>query len=90
MHHTLALVVDHHPIAVERVLQVARYRGFNVVGLRLTKDDATQQSLLLEVSSERNIELLVKQLAKIFHVLELNLMPLEHATSSVVQLRESL
>lgn len=72
MHTTVTLLVDHHPIAIERVLQVARYRGFDVVGLHLSRDSETQQSLVLEIASERNIELLVKQLAKIYHVRELN------------------
>ncbi|WP_411360629.1 acetolactate synthase 2 small subunit [Pseudidiomarina sp. YC-516-91] len=71
MHTTVTLLVDHHPVAIERVLQVARYRGFNVVGMNLTRDSELEQRLVLEIASERNIELLVKQLAKIYHVREL-------------------
>ena len=72
MQTTITLLVDHHPIGIERVLQVARYRGFNVVGMQLNQVSDNQQRLQLEISSERNIELLVKQLAKIYHVRQLN------------------
>lgn len=90
MQNTIDLVVDHHPVAIERVLQVARYRGFNVMGLRLTRKNEAQQFLQLEVTSDRKIELLMKQLAKVFHVLELNLVSLEQTTAEIVKFRKSL
>ncbi len=90
MQNTIALTVDHHPVAIERVLQVARYRGFNVTGLRLTRANDHRQDLFLDVVSDRNIELLLKQLTKIFHVLDLNLVSLEQNKAEVVELRKSL
>lgn len=89
MQNTIELVVDHNPVAIERVLQVSRYRGFNVTGLRFMQKNATQHYLQLQVTSNRNIELLMKQLAKIFHVFELNLVSLEQTTAKIVELRES-
>lgn len=71
MHTIVTLLVDHHPIAIERILQVTRYRGFTVTGLKLSREDTFQQSVTLEIASDRNIELLINQLAKIYHVMEL-------------------
>lgn len=69
----ITLLVDHHPVGIERVLQVTRYRGFKVMSMQLSQVSATEQRLQLEISSHRNIELLVKQLAKIYHVRQLNI-----------------
>lgn len=83
---TLNLTVDHHPIAIERVLQVARYRGFNVIGMQLNHDNnLRQQYLQLDVRSERAIDLLVKQLAKVYHVLELSIVGQERAQPTDMQ-----
>lgn len=92
MHTVISLLVDQHPIAVERILQVTRYRGFNLVGLTLSPTSDSRQQISLEITSDRNSELLVNQLAKIYHVLELtvgaNLRVAEPQTQPVVQLQE--
>lgn len=91
----ITLLIDHHPVGIERVLQVARYRGFNVIGMQLSRVSDSEQRLQLEICSNRNIELLVKQLAKIYHVRQLNIgtdfqLPMHTATTKNTAVFEEL
>jgi len=61
----LQINVNKSPEALERILRVVRHRGFKVELLHW-KDETSQ--LLLTVSSERSINLLTTQLAKLFDV----------------------
>lgn len=73
MQHTITVGLDHQPVATERLLQVTRHRGFRVEGIMMVSSPATQQqTITLNVSGERPIETLTKQLAKVYHVQHLN------------------
>jgi acetolactate synthase II small subunit len=62
---TLKLVLNSSPEVLERVLRVARHRGFKVELLNWQSESAT---LELSVSSLRPIHLLIKQLEKLIDV----------------------
>lgn len=62
---TLKLTLNQSPEVLERVLRVARHRGFKVELLNWQSELAT---LELSVSSQRPIHLLSKQLAKLIDV----------------------
>ena len=56
----LELVARHRPEVLERILRVARHRGFTVTTMEMT------------VRSDRTLELLVNQLVKLLDVLMVN------------------
>ena len=62
---TLKLTLNSSPEVLERVLRVARHRGFKV---ELMSWHSEQSILEITVSSERNISLLHKQLEKLIDV----------------------
>jgi acetolactate synthase regulatory subunit len=62
---TLKLTLNSSPEVLERVLRVARHRGFKV---ELMSWQSEQSTLEITVSSERNIRLLSKQLEKLIDV----------------------
>ncbi len=71
--HTLTIRTRNDAVAVERLLQVTRYRGFQLVGMQL-REEADQQGMVIElqVQSERPLSLLTGQLAKLYDVLQLD------------------
>ena len=70
MNHTLALQLNDSPEVLERVLRVARHRGFAVQLMTWLAGAGQQQSQLqLTVSSERPIHLLNNQLEKLYDVI---------------------
>ena len=64
MIHSLAVTAAQRPEVLERILRVARHRGFTVMQMqmRLEEDNV---SLDIKVDSERAIELLTNQLSKL-------------------------
>jgi len=62
---TLKLCVNQSPEVLERILRVARHRGFTVKLMHWNIDDG---ELELTVSSQRAIHLLTSQLEKLFDV----------------------
>ena len=67
----LELVVRHRPEVLERILRVARPRGFTVTTMDMTLIES-QVRLKITVKSDRTLELLVNQLAKLPDVLMVN------------------
>ena len=65
----LELVARHRPEVLERILRVARHRGFTVTTMEMTLE--TQVRLKITVKSDRTFDLLVNQLAKLPDVIEI-------------------
>jgi len=85
-HHFLEIIADNQPTVLERVLQVTRYRGFNIIdfsakinsennllAIGLTIVDPKEISTLPEAGAHR----LYHQLNKLFDVKHVNLAPSE-------------
>ena len=68
--YTFELTAQHRPEVLERVLRVIRLRGFTVTNMDMALVD-TQVRLKITVKSDRTLELLVNQLAKLPDVLEI-------------------
>ena len=60
----LELVARHRPEVLERILRVARHRGFTVTTMEMTLI-GTQVRLKITVKSDRTLDLLVSQLEKL-------------------------
>lgn len=60
----LELVARHRPEVLERILRVARHRGFTVTTMEMTLIE-TQVRLKIIVKSDRTLDLLVSQLEKL-------------------------
>ena len=69
--HKLELVARHRLEVLERILRVARHRGFTVTTMEMTLIE-TQVQLKITVRSDRTLDLLVNQLAKLPDVLMVN------------------
>ena len=67
----LELVARHRPEVLERILRVTRHRGFTVTTMEMTLIE-TQVRLKITVKSDRTLDLLVNQLAKLPVVLMVN------------------
>jgi|GEM_PF-53212 len=69
MKHQLKVLADNQPAVMERLLQVTRYRGFNVTALNMQQVKTNQQlEFSLVLDSERPIKLLLSQLNKLVDV----------------------
>ena len=66
----IELVARHRPEVLERILRVARHRGFIVTTMEMTLIE-TQVQLKITVKSDRTFDLLVNQLAKLPNVIEI-------------------
>ncbi|MAA94559.1 MULTISPECIES: acetolactate synthase 2 small subunit [unclassified Arsukibacterium] len=74
MNHTLNITANNEASVVERLLQVARYRGYQLAGLELTPlAEKAGLSITLTVSSDKPIHLLTSQLHKLYDVRDLQL-----------------
>ncbi len=67
----LRLVARNTPGSLERILNTSRVRGFNIDHFRAELDRNQQYCIEMAVTGERNIELLIFQLAKQYDVREL-------------------
>ena len=68
--YTFELTAQHRPEVLERVLRVIRLRGFTVTNMDMALVD-TQVRLKITVKSDRTLDLLVNQLAKLPDVMEI-------------------
>ena len=70
MEHQIELTAQHRPEVLERILRVVRHRGFTVtqMDMQLIEDKVW---LKFTVKSDRTLELLVSQLAKLPDVIEM-------------------
>ena len=66
----LELVARHRPEVLERILRVARHRGFTVTTMEMTLIES-QVQLKITVKSDRTFDLLVNQLAKLSDVIRI-------------------
>lgn len=83
MNHVLNITATNTPAVVERLLQVTRYRGYELAGLQLTpRSDSKSLSITLTVSSDKPIHLLTSQLHKLYDIQQLELAGTELAVLS--------
>lgn len=92
--HKLKVVANNQPTALERLLQVTRYRGFIVTNLLVS---STQQDSTLEIEMSVNqpsvdpvldqngIERLYNQLNKLFDIKHVNLVESSVTNSSLLK-----
>lgn len=74
MQHTLNITATNTPAVIERLLQVTRYRGYQLLGLEFNaKANSSGLEIILTVSSEKPIQLLTSQLNKLHDIQQLNL-----------------
>jgi len=70
----LSITVDDKQVVLERILQVARYRGFLINGMNAKVNTGTNIGTIeLMVKSERPIELLVDQINKLIDIKEVKI-----------------
>ena len=69
MNHVLTIQTKNQPVVLERLLQVTRYRGFEVAGMEM-KPMADFSGLLVTLSivSDKPICLLTNQLNKLYDI----------------------
>ena len=83
MNHTLNITASNTPAVVERLLQVTRYRGYQLTGLQMTpRADSRSVAIKLSVSGDKPIHLLTSQLHKLYDVQQLELAGTELAVLS--------
>ena len=83
MNHVLNITANNTPAVVERLLQVTRYRGYQLTGLEMKpRPDAHSLAITLSVSSDKPIHLLTSQLHKLYDVVQLELAGSELAVLS--------
>ena len=67
--YSLALNVQQRPEVLERVLRVARHRGFKIANLSMQLNSNNSASIDMLVESEREIGLLTNQINKLIDVI---------------------
>ena len=70
MEHQIDLTAQHRPEVLERILRLARHRGFTVTQMDMQLID-DKVRLKFTVKSDRTLDLLVSQLEKIYDVVEI-------------------
>ncbi|WNO59513.1 acetolactate synthase 2 small subunit [Rheinheimera sp. MMS21-TC3] len=74
MLHTLNITATNTPAVIERLLQVTRYRGYQLLGLEFnTQANSSGLEITLTVSSDKPIQLLTSQLNKLHDIKQLDL-----------------
>ena len=68
MEHQIDLTAQHRPEVLERILRIARHRGFTVTQMDMQLID-DKVRLKFTVKSDRTLDLLVSQLEKLPDVL---------------------
>lgn len=72
--HTLTIQTGNEVVAIERLLQVTRYRGFQLAGMEMKPlADMTGLLVTLNILSDKPISLLTAQLNKLYDVQHLEL-----------------
>lgn len=83
MNHVLNITAHNTPAVIERLLQVTRYRGYQLTGLEMKpRSDARSVAITLTVSGDKPIHLLTSQLHKLYDVVQLELAGSELAVLS--------
>lgn len=68
----ITLVANHRPETLERIFRVVRHRGFTATAINM-KLENEKIWLDFSVQSNRDIHLLINQLAKLFDVIDINM-----------------
>lgn len=68
MIHSLEIELHQRPEVLERILRVARHRGFKIIKMNMRNTSELDASMELEVESDRTIDLLSNQLTKLVDV----------------------
>ncbi|MCL1097580.1 acetolactate synthase 2 small subunit [Shewanella gelidii] len=68
MIHALELELHQRPEVLERILRVARHRGFKIIKMNMRSTSDVDATMELEVDSERTVDLLSNQLTKLVDV----------------------
>ncbi len=71
MEHQIDLTAQHRPEVLERILRIARHRGFTVTQMDMQLID-DKVRLKFTVKSDRTLDLLVSQLEKLPDVVTIN------------------
>ncbi|OSM95803.1 MULTISPECIES: acetolactate synthase 2 small subunit [Lonsdalea] len=67
--HQISIQARFRPETLERVLRVARHRGFQVSAMNMTsQDDGARINIELTVTSQRPVDLLSTQLSKLLDI----------------------
>lgn len=76
----IEMLLDNQPAALERVLQVVRYRQFQLEALQMQPDGQDKLTVNMKVSSQQSINILTSQLNKLYDLARLSIqheMPLK-------------
>lgn len=83
MNHELTITANNTPAVVERLLQITRYRGYQLAALEMsTQADATSLHITLKVCGDKPIHLLTNQLNKLYDIQQLELVSAKLAVLS--------
>lgn len=82
MNHVLNITANNTPAVVERLLQVTRYRGYQLTGLEMKPRSDRSVTITLCVQGDKPIHLLTSQLHKLYDVVQLELAGSELAVLS--------
>lgn len=81
--HSLKLEVYNKPAILERVLQVIRYRGYNLISLQVIPDGMDMLTVLITIDGMQPVSKLTNQLNKLYdlaRIINLNLAQPEETT----------
>lgn len=80
--HSLKLEVNNKPAILERVLQVVRYRGYELISLQVIPDGMDMLTVLITIDGVQPVSKLTNQLNKLYDlssIINLNLAQTENA-----------
>ncbi|MDR8526189.1 MULTISPECIES: acetolactate synthase 2 small subunit [Shewanella] len=83
--YSLALNVQQRPEVLERVLRVARHRGFKIANLSMQLNSNNSTSIDMLVESEREIGLLTNQINKLIDVIDCRVLVSDPSAALVKQ-----
>lgn len=77
-HHQLSIQARFRPEVLERVLRIARHRGFQVCAMNMVQTANTNDHINIEltVASHRPIDLLSAQLSKLLDIAYVEIQPM--------------
>lgn len=86
--HQVTIFAQPRPELLERVLRVVRHRGFQLSAINMApQSDCQELRITVTVASERPIQLLLSQLAKLIDVLQVDTQALDVAPQEAFQIR---
>ncbi|AUG99005.1 acetolactate synthase 2 small subunit [Pectobacteriaceae bacterium CE70] len=76
-HHQLSIQARFRPEILERVLRIARHRGFQVYAMNMTQANSCDHiNIELTVASQRSVDLLSTQLSKLLDIACVDIQPI--------------